>query len=188
MISLALLGGAIGLPIPEDIPILVTGALIQQRVGHPILLLVVCYISVLAGDILIYSVGRWIGPGLFIKRWFRSRVHPSRIKKIRSGLESRGFLMILFARHLFYLRTITFLTCGAVKMSPLRFLLLDGFAALLSLPLIASIGYGIMSRYGELSSDGYRSMRSVMELTGLALIVLVGGFLLIQRRQRLRED
>lgn len=173
----ALMGGAIGLPIPEDIPLLVAGALIYKEIGNPYAVLAVCYISIIIGDFLIFLIGRRLGPTLFNKSWFRSRIPPSKIRHVRFNLERRSLLMIFIARHLFYLRTVTFLACGAVKMRASRFLLADATAALISVPIMASIGYFLMKQYGDLTEAGYERVMHRIEVGSLLVGVGVATYI-----------
>jgi membrane protein DedA with SNARE-associated domain len=77
-------------------------------------------------------------------------VTSSRLRVVRANIERRTFLTILIARHLFYLRTVTFLVCGAVRVSPARFIGADAIAALITTPLMLSIGYLFAEHYEAL--------------------------------------
>lgn len=138
---LLLMGGAIGLPIPEDIPLLFAGAAIQQQLAQPLALFLVCYGAVVLGDVVIYFLGRWFGQRLYSKPWFKRHLPPRRLRRIRRGLERQAFLSIIIARHLFYLRSITFFTCGLVRMRVVKFLVADAIAAVISAAIMMSIGY-----------------------------------------------
>jgi len=142
-----LLGGAIGLPIPEDLPLILAGILLQAEKVTFEFVFLVCYFGIILGDLIVYFVGRRFGLALFKAKWFQSRVPPSRIKHTRLRLEKRSVLMIFIARHLFYLRTVTFLTCGAVRMNLKTFILADAAAALISAPIMIGIGYAAAQNY-----------------------------------------
>lgn len=144
---LALIGGALGLPIPEDLPLIAGGIAIHERMIHPALAFVVCYSAIITGDMFIFAIGRHFGPRLFASRWFRKKSAQRKIKSVRLGLERRSLPMIFIARHLFYLRTVTFLTCGAVKMKWHRFLMADAASALVSVPLMLGLGYLAAGQY-----------------------------------------
>lgn len=137
----ALIGGAIGLPIPEDLPLLCAGIVIHSGKTNLWVTLIVCYLGILAGDLIVFHIGRLFGPAIFKKKFFRKRVSPKRLVKIKRSLEKKSFIMIFVARHLFYLRTVTFLSCGALGMKRKRFFLNDAIAALISTPLMTYIGF-----------------------------------------------
>jgi membrane protein DedA with SNARE-associated domain len=178
----ALLGGAFGLPIPEDLPLIIAGVLVHQGRADLLLILIVCYIAVVAGDVIIFRVGKKLGPALFTKRWFRRRVNLSTIKSMRLNLEKRSFTMILVARHLFYLRTVTFLICGAVKMNFTRFLIADMVAALISLPIMLGIGY-LFSEHFDTMLEQISSIRRSFVIVSVPIIALI-CYLLYHRSKK----
>jgi membrane protein DedA with SNARE-associated domain len=135
-----LLAGALGLPVPEDLALIAAGVLIHLDQAHYLIMGAVCYIGIIIGDTIIYRIGYMTGPTLFRKRWFRRLVTSSRLHSIRSGLERRTFSTIFVARHLFYLRTASFLICGAVRLDFKRFLVCDLIAALITTPLMLFLG------------------------------------------------
>jgi len=169
LIFLALMGGAIGLPIPEDVPLIAAGILIQLEQAKPELIVPICYFGILLGDLMIFFIGRKLGPTLFSKKWFRKRLPPHRLRKFRIGLEKRSLATIFLARHLFYLRTVTFLTCGAVKMKLSRFLIADAIAALISVPIMVSIGYYAAGHYEQVKRNFHQATLFIL----LALVIFI---------------
>lgn len=135
---------------PEDLPLLFGGVYANSGkidIWHTIL---ICYSGVVMGDLIIFAIGRKLGPSLFQKEWFKKKLTRHKMKRLRLKLEKRSLLMIFMARHLFYLRTVTFLICGAVKMRWSRFILADCGAALISVPLMVFIGYTFAEQYDTL--------------------------------------
>lgn len=181
---LMLLGGAVGLPIPEDLPLVLSGVLLHLDKVTIELVLPVCYAGVLVGDGIIFMIGRSFGPALFQKRWFRTRFPPSKVRRVRVNLEKRSLLMILVARHLFYLRTATFLTCGAVRMNPYRFIAADALAALISLPIMIGLGFFAAEHVNALL-EGVNKTKHILALIGLFLITL---FIWVRIRRAEAED
>ncbi len=184
---LMLLGGAIGLPIPEDLPLILAGVLVHLDKVTLELVVPVCYAGVLLGDIIIFMIGRAVGPALFQKRWFRKRFPPSKIRRVRLNLEKRSLLMILIARHLFYLRTATFLTCGAVRMSAYRFIAADALAALLSLPIMIGLGY-IAAENLNSFLDGVHKTKDIVALVSIVLIAVFIWFRFRKAEQEVSSD
>lgn len=136
-----LLAGAFGLPMPEDIPLLLAGMLIERGSASPLPVFLVCYLALILGDVLIYFVGRYFGRRLYRYRWFRRRFPTSKVRALRLKLEKHSFATIIIARHLFYVRSMTFITCGIVRMRFARYLLADMLAGLLSCSVMLSLGY-----------------------------------------------
>lgn len=177
---LLLLGGAVGLPIPEDIPLVLAGILAHNGNADMQTLFLVCYVGILLGDVIIYLIGRRFGPALYSQRWFRRRFTLTKIRSIQKSLERRSILMIFVARHLFYVRTLTFLVCGAVRMSFKKFMIADATAALLSAPIMMAIGYMGAHNYEAISS-GVAKFKHVTLF--VALVVLVIGLYIFLRKK-----
>lgn len=147
VLFLLLIAGAVGFPIPEDIPLILGGIASHRGNITPLTTFFVCYSGVIIGDMIVFLIGRTLGPSLFEKKWFKARMSKRRMRRLKLRLEKRSLLMIFIARHLFYLRTMTFLTCGAVKMRASRFVFADSIAALISVPIMIWIGFAFSEHY-----------------------------------------
>jgi membrane protein DedA with SNARE-associated domain len=159
-----LLAGSLGAPLPEDLALLVAGIMSSHETVHTGLMALTCYFGVLAGDLIIYRIGWLAGPALFRKQWFRKHLTTRRLQLIRENLDRRTILTILIARHLFYIRTATFLMCGAVRLPFARFFLIDACAALITVPLMMGLGY--------LFAHNYTSILAFMRQVKVALLIL----------------
>jgi membrane protein DedA with SNARE-associated domain len=145
-----LLAGAVGIPAPEDLTLIAAGILSSLSQVNTLLMGVICYIGILTGDLIIYRIGWIAGPALFRKKWFRKHISTHRLQVIRTNLHRNTVFTILVARHLFYIRTATFLMCGAVRISSSRFLIIDAFAALITTPVMMGIGYVFAHNYEQI--------------------------------------
>lgn len=141
LIVATLLGSAFGLPFPEDLSLIIAGVLVASENAELWIMAVTCYLGIIVGDLIIYRLGWMTGPRIFRKRWVKKYMTASKLQGLRANLERKTFITIFIARHLFYLRTITFLVCGAVRVSFVRFLVADALAALITTPLMLGVGY-----------------------------------------------
>lgn len=165
-----LMGGAFFLPFPEDLVLILTGVLIHREMVNPYIMIAVVYGAILLGDLFLYALGYFFGMSLFKKRWFRNRIHPSKIRKAQVHLDKNNILTVFVARHLFYLRSITFVTCGAVKMNFFKFLFADAIAAIISTPIMIGIGY--------LASENFEVIRKNMRILELGAGILMGAVII----------
>lgn len=177
-LALLLMGGVFGLPIPEDFPLILGGILVQLGKCEPLMVFAVCYSAIVIGDVIIFAIGRWSGPAIFKLRWFSSRAAKTKLKRVRVGIERRSILTVFLARHIFYIRTVTFLSCGALNMRFMRFLAADMVAALISVPLMLTIGYFAASHYDA-------AMRLINEVKFLSVAIGIGLAYCYVRRRRL---
>ena len=177
---LCLMGGAIGLPIPEDITLILGGILAHRDKAQLELVLLVCYIGSVFGDIFIFLAGRKLGSSIYDKGWFKTRLNRAHFDQIKIGLERRSLITIFSARHIFYLRTVTFLICGALNMSLRRFIIVDALSALISVPLVVGVGY--------LGSEHYQMILALMRkmkifFLATSVLIVTMGLLLYWRRR-----
>ncbi len=176
---LLLMGGAIGLPIPEDIPVLLAGILVHQERARLDVVFPVAYTAIVLGDLLIYSVGRTLGTSMTKKGWLRMRLSESQLRRVKYNLDKRSLIMIFVARHLFYVRTLTFLSCGALKMNIWRFLISDMAAALISVPLVLGLGYFASEHY-----DAAVALLKQAKAWSLVLVVVIVIALIFYARRK----
>lgn len=183
-LGVMLLGGALGFPIPEDVPLILAGVLLHQGHVDIKILFLVCYLAVVLGDCIIFYAGRAIGPAILKSERIGSKISPEKVESIKNSLNRHTILMIFVARHLFYLRTVTFLICGGVRMSWLRFLIADAIAALVSIPIMVGLGYLAAQHYGTLLDAMYHT-----KVVALLLIIAVSlGYLAAVRKKRKLAD
>jgi membrane protein DedA with SNARE-associated domain len=178
-VFLMLLAGAFGLPMPEDLALITGGILVSTGQSSLTLMALVCYAGVIVGDLIIYRVGWLAGPAILRRRWARRYFTASKIRSLRQNLEKQTFLTILLARHLFYLRTATFLFCGAVRISFTRFLIADAIAAVITVPLMVGIGVICGEHYREILAG----VNQVKEAIGAAALLAI-GYLYLRHRRR----
>jgi membrane protein DedA with SNARE-associated domain len=86
---------------------------------------------------------------------------------------------VFLVRHLAVLRAPTYLIAGAMKMPGWKFLLWDGLAALISVPLMVGLGYFFADHVDVLRRDLHR----VGHWIGLAVILTISIYLLVRYRE-----
>ena len=88
-------------------------------------------------------------------------------------------MMIFLARHLFYMRTVTFLVCGAVRMRFQKFLIADALAALVSAPIMIALGYLFSEHY----QDIFAAFGQAKFLVVILSVAAIGGFAFYKWKQ-----
>lgn len=139
----------IGVPIPEDIILIAAGILSYEESRSWIKVSVLMYAGVMAGDSLIFVIGRHFGSRLLAHRWTRRMFSPTKQAKIEAKFERYGRMVLFVARFLPGLRAPIFCTAGAMKVPYLRFLLLDGIAALFTVPLFVWLGHWLWAKFHD---------------------------------------
>ena len=132
-----------GVPIPEDIT-LVSGGVIAGLYPESVnshLMLLVSMIGVLAGDSCMYWLGRIYGTRILRFRPMRKVLTLQRLKMVREKFAQYGNRVLFVARFLPGLRAPIYMVAGITRrVSFIRFLLLDFFAAIISVPIWVYLG------------------------------------------------
>ncbi|MCS6926793.1 MAG: DedA family protein, partial [Candidatus Binatia bacterium] len=137
----ALVLAGLGAPIPEDLVLITAGVLAHQGVLDLERVIPILYVGVLTGDIIVYSFGRRFGYLVLRHPWVLRFLTPARQERIARYFARYGNRTVFLVRHLTVLRAPTHLIAGAMKMPGWQFLLWDGLAALVSVPVMVGLGY-----------------------------------------------
>ena len=131
----------IGLPIPEDVALLAGGYLVHRGVTRYPITLAVSLLGVVVGDNSLFFLGRRFGSGLV--RYF-GIARPGRqhqIERIQGFMQRHGHRAIFYARFLAGLRALIYLSAGSFGVRPSVFLFYDLLGALISVPIVVTLGY-----------------------------------------------
>jgi membrane protein DedA with SNARE-associated domain len=172
----------LGLPIPEEVVVVTAGFLSHDgEIFKWQYAYLACLGGALIGDIVVYSIGRYLGHGFFKRYpWFARLMHEEREAKMEQVIQKHGLKVFFVARFLVGVRVPLYLAAGVVRMSWPRFLLINVFCATTVVSLTFWLGY----RYGNSVVETIRDSQS--GLTSIVLLVIAIGltFYLLRRRRR----
>lgn len=134
---------SMGVPIPEDLPLIAAGVLLRIQPGIATWhwTIVVSLIGILSGDIILYSLGRRWGPSVFAHKSVAWLVTPAMMAKIEDRFHRQGSWMVFFGRFVLGVRAAMCLTAGVTRFPFFRFFLADLCGAVLTIPMFIGIGY-----------------------------------------------
>jgi len=136
-----LLCGA-GLPLPEDITLVAGGVIAGLGYADVHTMAAVTMVGVLAGDAGMFLLGHHYGVRMLQWKPIAWLMPPRRYAQMQDKFTRYGNRLMFFARFLPGMRTAVYITAGAThRVGFWRFLLLDGLAALLSVPFWVYLGY-----------------------------------------------
>jgi membrane protein DedA with SNARE-associated domain len=183
LIALLLLSSGVGAPIPEDIPLLVGGWLCALEQAKLWLMLPLAWFFVLAGDSVLYFLGRRYGhhvprlPGL-------SRVlTPQRIQRTEQFFQQHGGKTLFFVRFLAIVRASTWFVAGALRIPFWKFVAYDGVAALIFAPGLVLIGYMLGPRSEEIGHIVRWAQLGLTALVFIAVLAAVAWHMLRRRTE-----
>jgi membrane protein DedA with SNARE-associated domain len=131
----------LGLPLPEDLALLAGGFLVHRGVTELPMTLAVSLLGVVAGDNWLFYIGRRFGTGLVSYFQVGRPSSQAQIGRLKEFMHRHGNRAIFYARFLAGLRALIYLTAGSLGFSPGSFVLYDLLGALISVPIVVSLGY-----------------------------------------------
>jgi membrane protein DedA with SNARE-associated domain len=183
-IFLVLFSAGLGVPIPEELPIAAAAALASQGVVKWWIALPVCFVAVVAGDIVLYWVGHHWGERILEWRLTRRILPKARETKLLDGYRRHGVKIVFTARYIMGLRAAAFLTAGIAKYPFWKFLAVDGGAALIGVPLGFGLAHVLTEQLYYLARETNRWERWLMLL---GLLVFIGWMAYLVNR-RMKKD
>ncbi len=131
-----------GVPIPEDVTLVAGGIISGLGYTNVHTMFAVGMAGVLVGDATMFTIGRVYGTKVMQVRFVARYLTEERFMAVQEKFAKYGNWVLFVARFLPGLRSPIFLTAGMTrKVSFWRFLLMDGFAALISVPVWVYLGY-----------------------------------------------
>jgi len=178
-----LLLGSLGVPIPEEMPIIAAAVLSHEGVVRWWLALPACLVGVLSGDMVLYWVGRHWGEHVFNWRVVRLVLTPTREQWLTAAYRRHALKTVVTARHVMGLRAAAFLTAGMARVPFWKFVVADAGTAALSVPLGFGLAYFFTDQIEAIVADVHRVERW-LALAGLVvlMVVLVAGVRRWKRR------
>jgi membrane protein DedA with SNARE-associated domain len=141
-VFIALLLCGAGIPLPEDLTLVAGGVIAGLGYANVHVMVAVALTGVLIGDASMFLLGHHYGAHILKWRWVAHLLTPERYAKVQHRFERYGNRLLFIARFLPGMRTAIYLTAGSThRVSFGRFLLLDGSAALISVPIWVYLGY-----------------------------------------------
>ena len=157
----------LGVPLPEDISLILGGFLVFKGVANLWAMVATGFVGILVGDSLIYLAGRRVGRRVRTGHgWLTRLVTPPRRIFVEGLFARHGEKLVIAARFMPGVRAVTYFIAGSAGMPYPRFICFDGLAALLSAPLFVLLGY----RFG-------RHLQQVIELMKRYQLIALGALL-----------
>jgi len=164
-ITALMVASSFGLPFPEEITLVSAGFLAYMALNphdypppevgvHGVnvhVTALVCSLAVILSDYFIYWLGKKLGPKIFEVRAFKRVLTPKRMKRVSDWVHKRGYWAAGAFRFMPGIRFPGHFTCGMLRLPVLKFLAVDGGAALISVPtqvyLVAYNGKAIIEKF-----------------------------------------
>lgn len=177
----ALAASGFGLPINEDILLLVAAALTLRGVMEPVPLVAVAWCGLLTADALVFHWGHRFGAPLLRHRAVRRALLAARLAAMQERMQRWGPASIFAARFMPGMRTALFFAAGSLKIPYRHLFVFDGAAALVELPLLV---YGVRQVGGHWEGILAGVQRFQAVLVPAVLLLAAGALALYLSRRR----
>ena len=175
----ALAVAGVGVPIPEDLTLLLGGGLAARGVTEFWPTLLCGYFGVLLGDVLIHHWGARMGPAAYRHKLVRRHLSIPRQEKLRAHFAKHGFLTVVVGRHAPMLRAPIFFLAGASRLPLWEFLLADAISSAVTVPIVVALGF----YFGEHLEDIKARLHEVEWIVAAAAAAAVAIWLMVRRRR-----
>jgi membrane protein DedA with SNARE-associated domain len=179
-----LIVASLGFPLPEDILLLTGGYLCYEGHARLGIMMIVGFVGVLAGDCILYGMGRLWGVHIVEHRFVRGMVSRKRLRLAEKLFAQHGVKILFFGRFLPGLRPVIFAAAGVLRVPPLTFATVNGLAACISVPLFILLGNYFGHNIEQIKRD-VRTASHLILFTVLVIILIVFVITLYRRQRRL---
>lgn len=176
-----------GLPVPEDVTLVTCGILAARGILDFKLGVLLCLLGVLLGDGIVFTLGHTMGQKVRGSKFGQFILPPKRDDAVKSLIARYGDKIIFMARFMPGFRTPLFFATGSYHVPFWKFLLLDGFAAIISVPLWVYVGFLFGANLEELERVIRRFQFGIYGVLGAVVAFFLVGIVLKRRLLRTPE-
>src|SRR3954469_168217 len=133
----------LGLPVPEDIPLIASGILIGSKQMHFGIAAPLAWAGIIGGDCVLYMLGRKYGLNITRVPFVGKHVTQARIEKAEKLFERWGIWVVAVGRLFAGIRGAMVVAAGTLRFNFIKFVIADGLAALVSGGLFMYLGYKV---------------------------------------------
>jgi len=173
----------LGLPIPEDIPLVFAGVFVSQGKMHLALAGICAWCGIVGGDVVLYHLGKYFG--LEVKRIpvIGRHLSEKRIEYVHQKFEEWGVWVIAVGRMFAGIRGTMVVVAGTIRFTFWKFLLADGLAAVVSGGLFLMLGYWFGSNMEALKKHVEQGKKWTLLICAV-LAVVICIWIYIHRQDR----
>ena len=145
-IWLLLVLGGLGLPVPEEAPVILAAVLSRKGTMWWPFAILACFTGVLAGDFVVYFMGFFFGERVLSFPLTRRILTKQRETQLKGYFHRHGFKILILGRFAPGFRTAAYLTAGILKLPTLKLFFTDLLAASLSTGILFGLAYAFASQ------------------------------------------
>jgi membrane protein DedA with SNARE-associated domain len=175
----------LGMPLPEDIPLIAAGILIARHFMHFAVAAPLAWLGIVGGDCILYTLGYHFGEKIAKIPFIGKHVTLVRLKRAEGLFRKYGVWMVAVGRLFMGIRGAMVVAAGTSRLKFIKFIIADGLAAIVSGGLFMYLGYW-GGKNGREVIERAREFRHI--LMGVAGVFAIGLFLFFYFRSRKNGD
>lgn len=174
----------LGLPLPEDIPLITAGILIENGQFHWAIAALCAWLGIIGGDCVLYNLGKRFGADITKIPVLGRHVNAERMARVEHWFAHWGVWVVVVGRMFAGIRGAMVVVAGATRFTFWKFLIADGLAAVVSGGLFLILGYTFARNLHRLH-ELVHQIKGGMLIGGVALLALI-VLLILWRRHKER--
>jgi membrane protein DedA with SNARE-associated domain len=178
-----LLSCGLGVPIPEDVPLIAAGILIAKHQWHLAVAAPLAWLGIVGGDCILYTLGYFYGEKIVKVPFIGKHVTLPRIKRSEELFRKYGIWFVAIGRLFMGIRGAMVFTAGTSRFKFVKFIIADGIAAVFSGGIFMVLGYW-GGTYGGDIAQRVRDFRYSMWIGAGILAIILTIFFFRRDRKR----
>lgn len=167
-------GAFLGFLVPGETMVLFGGVLAGAGTIDLVPLILVVWLSALAGDLCAYAIGRRYGRDFLLRHGARFRVGESEVQVVERFFDRHGDLTVLLGRWVGVVRPLVPFMAGSSRLAFGRFVLVDIFATLIWAVALCVLGAVFWQNFDQLTSVVGRTLLVVGTLITVTAVLVAG--------------
>lgn len=177
-----LLACGLGLPLPEDIPLVTAGFLVSQHHMHFAIAGPLAWMGIVGGDCILYRLGWRYGHNITRVPFIGRHLTMARIERAEVLFAKYGVLVVAVGRLFAGVRGGMVVAAGTIRFKFSKFIVADSIAAIFSGGLFMMLGYWFGSNLDTMQHK-WHEFKVVFTLIGISLALIVIGYIWFRSRQ-----
>ncbi len=147
----------LGLPLPEDIPLLMAGFFIYHGKMGLLWASILAWCGIIGGDCVLYNLGKRYGMNITRVPFVGKHVSEARIRQAERLFDKYGIWVVAVGRLFAGIRGGMVVAAGTIRYNFIKFIIADGLAALISGGLWIWLGWWGAKKIGDPSTIMHRA-------------------------------
>lgn len=172
----------LGLPLPEDIPLLAAGALAARGRMDLAIVAVAAWTGIIGGDCVLYFLSRKYGMNITRVPFVGKHLTRERIERVEVLFERYGIWVVAVGRLFAGIRGAMVVAAGITRFNFAKFFITDGIAALISGGLFVWLGFWF-GRNMEMLVERVKQGERWFLIVVLLIVAVIVAYVFWRRRK-----